>query len=368
MALDNDGSQFSVKINDYDNDAGLKLMPPHNSNVDMKLDVSAESYVEWNVHTYTDASQVQTELPINVDIIGVPNDKPEISIDSSQTVTEAVAEANGVPLSSIIKTITLTDNDGSETLTLKITVLDERFSLDTSNPHVRLVTGGTGTEREWTVDLANDGDNMKALLDQVFIKVPNNFSGKINFDVVPTTTEDDGLSKTWDPQQAEIQVTPSPESAIKDSAVINEDERTTLNFEIDYKGGDTDETLSAVYIKATDIDGSRGFTLHYGDKTETLSESDSLDITKVTIDGADYLKISGEALKHITAQGDTNFSGKTGDGGKELSFGIRYEITDHYGNKGFQPRYRRYLHAGRQHRRVPFYHRARHRQSSHERH
>lgn len=326
VALDNDGSQFSVKINNYDNDAVLKLMPPHNSNVDMNLDVSAESYVEWNGNTYTDASQVQTELPLNVDIIGVPNDRPDITIDNSQTVTEAAAEANGVSLSSVIKTITLTDNDGSETLTLKITGLDERFTLDTSNPHVRLVTGGTGTEREWTVDLANDGDNMKALLDQVFIKVPNNFSGKINFDVVPTTTEDDGLSKTWDPQQAEIQVTPSPESAIKDSAVINEDDRTALNFEIDYKGGDTDETLSAVYIKISDINGSRGFTLHYDNNAGTLSAADSTDIT---VEG-DYLKISGEALKHITAQGDANFSGKAGDSGKDLSFGIRYEITDHY--------------------------------------
>ncbi|MFX9769664.1 hypothetical protein ABTP96_19010, partial [Acinetobacter baumannii] len=79
-------------------------------------------------------------------------------------------------------------------------------------------------------------------LNNVFITVPENYSGNVNFKVAGVSTENDGDSKTGALTDVNFTVTPSAEAEATTSATLVEDEITTLNFGIVHVNGDNDET------------------------------------------------------------------------------------------------------------------------------
>src|SRR5690606_32010800 len=98
------------------------------------------------------------------------------------SVTEAVAETDGIALSSLVERITSTDTDGSETVSARLTGLPEGFTVVGGS----IFTRGDGEAREWIIPLNADG----TIPNTVKIKAPENYSGELTFQLVPVTTED----------------------------------------------------------------------------------------------------------------------------------------------------------------------------------
>lgn len=123
-------------------------------------------------------------------------------------------------LSNLIENVSSIDNtDGSESFTLRITGLAKDFNLGA--PATVLVTG-TGEERVWVIKPTD--------LNNVFITVPENYSGNVNFKVAGVSTENDGDSKTGALTDVNFIVTPSAEAEATTSATLVEDEITTPEF------------------------------------------------------------------------------------------------------------------------------------------
>ncbi len=225
--------------------------------------VSVDTLVVGSV-TYTHINPIPAELDISVVIRGVA-DPAIITTVNYETDEETVDGSNSrIPLSKIITEAELIDDDGSETLTMILTGLDPKFSIEGAS-----FIGGTGEGRQW---LICRGDIEGA--DCPKIVVPMNFSGTIGFSIRPITTEDDGDSWTGALIPVSVTVTPSPEALMVTSTTINEDTLGRVNFDIIHQNGDTDEFISSVWLWANHVEGQE-FTLYLGNSTETTLASAS---------------------------------------------------------------------------------------------
>ncbi len=294
----------SVTIDNFDRSAPLSILPPANSNVDFTLQVSAVSVDSLGAYTSTSVAAV---LPISVDLRGVAD--PAALTTANLNTTEAAVDGNGhgIALSTIITSAAPTDTDGSERLTLTITGLDPQFTIRGAT-----FIGGTGTGRTWLVDPAN--------LSSATLVTPANHSGTIDLSVRAVTTENDGNSLTgaWIP--VSVTVSPSPEATMTTSTTIDEDTLSHLSFSIRHQNGDTDETLSSVWIKAADVDG-KDFTLYLGNSTSsTLADAAGTPGSGVVLEDG-YYKLSGAAIGSVYTQGDPNTNGT-------YTFDVRYGVTD----------------------------------------
>ncbi|WP_114953922.1 Ig-like domain-containing protein [Sphingosinicella terrae] len=285
----------SVTIEDFDSARALTIQPPPDSNDDFALGVSAYSV------DGTDASSSQ-DLSVNVSMRGVAD---AADVEAVATVYDESALDSGadqVMLSELVN-VALGDSDGSEVLTLRITGLPEGFSLSQGT----MLVGGTGAERVWI------------LTQQQFatatVSTPANFSGTQSFTVTPVTTENDGDSLTGSPSTVQIEVTPSAEAAVTTSAVLVEDEVTPLGLGIVHQNGDTDETLTKLWIAVDDAE-TVNFTLYLG----AVPLADVAPVE--TIDGQDYYLLTGDQIAQLAAKGADNLDGALG------SFDFKYEITD----------------------------------------
>ena len=90
------------------------------------------------------------------------------------------------------------------------------------------------------------------------------------------------------------------------STTADEDTLVNLNFNIIHQNGDTDETLTSVWIKADDIEG-KDFNLYLGDST-TTTLSDAVGTSGVELDGG-YYKLTGSAINNIYAKGEAILAG-----------------------------------------------------------
>ncbi len=294
----------SATIENFDRSAPLSILPPENSNVDFTLQVSAVSVDTLGGYTSTSPAAI---LPILVDLRGVadPAAITTVNLDTSEATVDG--NGHGIPLSSIVTSAAPTDTDGSEKLTLTLTGLDPQFTIQGAT-----FMGGTGTGRVWLVDPANLGS--------VSLVLPPNASGTVNFSIRPVTTENDGNSLTGAPIPVSVTVTPSPEAAMTLATVANEDTLARLNFTIQHQNGDTDETLSSVWIKAVDVDG-KDFSLYLGNSTATtLADAAGTPGSGVVLEDGFY-KVTGSAIGNIYAQGDPNTNGA-------YTFDVRYGVTD----------------------------------------
>ena len=327
----------SVTISGFDSTKPLTVTPPPDSNKDFKLKVTAQTVESDNA---TSAWSTNVELAVTVHSVADPVTVYDTT-DKPLTYTETQAEANGIKLGKLI--VKADDNkDGSEQVTLTVTNLAPEFTLAGSAVEFK---GGEGTGRTWLVTMKQgvDLENTDA-----YIKTPANFSGKIEFSAQATNTDStqagtgtpDSNTSFSQVTNVAITVTPTPEATVNLSGAANEDELQQLSFAIQYQNGDTDETLNAVYIKASDADGiGKNFTIVYStDGEASISLKDAVSdagngVTKETIDGIEYYKIvsaDGKGINNIFVQGDAQYSGK----GEDNSFDIKYEVNDsHYGDK-----------------------------------
>lgn len=309
------------------NTSNLSILPPQDSNVDFVLKVEAQSVErDGQVSDWADSPT------LNLDVT-VQSDADPVTIETNHehlTYTELQAEGQEIKLSSlIIKTADAAD--GSEQVTLTVTGLAPEFTLEGAAVEYK---GGEGTGRTWLVTMdKNDISKTDA-----YIKTPDNFSGEIKFSAQATNTDTctDGISDsnscTSEITNVTITVTPTPEATVNMSAAAAEDELTQLSFAIKHQNGDNDEVLDAIYIKASDADGSgKNFSIVYSEDGHTgISLEDALKDGKIEqkeIDGVKYYKITaadGTDVDHIYVKGDAEYSGK----GDDNSFDFKYEITD----------------------------------------
>ena len=310
----------SVTISNFSTSTPLTITPPFNSNVNFTLSVTATA-TDGSV---TSASSSPLSIPVTV--YGVA-DTPTITLkdyDSNQsgvqsyTTTEANLDGTAqhkVSLSNLIENVSSIDNtDGSESFTLRITGLAKDFNL--GGPATVLVTG-TGEERVWVIKPTD--------LNHVFITVPENYSGNVNFKVAGVSTENDGDSKTGALTDVNFTVTPSAEAEATTSATLVEDEITTLNFGIVHVNGDNDETLGHVWIAQNQAAGAN-YTLYLGTGTSAVLLSNA-GLPIKTIDGVDYYELTAEQAQTLAAKGGDQLDGDQG------IFTYKYEVTDnHYGS------------------------------------
>ncbi|NLI09123.1 MAG: tandem-95 repeat protein, partial [Thermotogaceae bacterium] len=302
----------SVTIENFDRTKPLKIRPPEHSNVDFTLHVSAvsvDTLVVGSV-TYTHINPIPAELDISVVIRGVA-DPAIITTVNYETDEETVDGSNSrIPLSKIITDAELIDDDGSETLTMILTGLDPKFSIEGAS-----FIGGTGEGRQW---LICRGDIEGA--DCPKIVVPMNFSGTIGFSIRPITTEDDGDSWTGALIPVSVTVTPSPEALMVTSTTINEDTLGRVNFDIIHQNGDTDEFISSVWLWANHVEGQE-FTLYLGNSTETTLASASETPGSGVVLEEGWYKLTGAAIDSVYAKGAPNKHGT-------YSFDVKYGVTD----------------------------------------
>ena len=310
----------SVTISNFSTSTPLTITPPFNSNVNFTLSVTATA-TDGSV---TSASSSPLSIPVTV--YGVA-DTPTITLkdyDSNQsgvqsyTTTEANLDGTAqhkVSLSNLIENVSSIDNtDGSESFTLRITGLAKDFNL--GGPATVLVTG-TGEERVWVIKATD--------LNNVFITVPKNYSGNVNFKVAGVSTENDGDSKTGALTDVNFTVTPSAEAEATTRATLVEDEITTLNFGIVHVNGDNDETLGHVWIAQNQAAGAN-YTLYLGTGTSAVLLSNAGLPTEM-IDGKTYYKLTAEQAQTLAAKGGDQLDGEQG------FFTYKYEVTDnHYGS------------------------------------
>ncbi|MGI6442377.1 MAG: hypothetical protein ACOXZX_00865 [Synergistaceae bacterium] len=297
-------SSGSVIIDNFSTSKTLAILPPHNSNDNFVLNVSAQSVDEVGGHIDISDAVI---LPITVQVKGVA-DAAILDVKDFAT-TEAVVDAadNKIALSNVIDNVGLTDTDGSETLTLILTGLDPQFKVEGEGA---TYVGGDGVNRVWIVDTSK--------LATTHIVTSENFSGTINLNLRAITTENDGDSLTGALKPVTIEVTPSPESTIVSSTTTHEDTLAHLNFNIVHHNDDNDETLTSVWIKVSDVEG-KNFTLYYGNSTAATLASAVGSPGVVLEDG--YYKLTGSAINTIYAKGAPNTHGS-------FHFDIKYEITD----------------------------------------
>ncbi|WP_144822183.1 immunoglobulin-like domain-containing protein [Marinobacter piscensis] len=361
---DNGDGTYTLEIEGFDKTEQPELTPPKDSNEDIELTVKAESvdtltYIndqgdkvviqhKGNTKTTTvydgDSDTVKTPaqdetvgsntpkpLPIKVDVQGVP-DEPNVTIDNAKEYWEDgvedplgqnvdLAPSLEVDLKDLVTDIEsgeientddgsggMTD-DGSETVTLRISDLPEGFTLTGAGPQLG---AGSGTDRLWVIS--------KEDLKNVKIGVPEHYSGTAKFTVQPVVTENDNPSHTFfDKKNVSFKVKPVAEASLSISSDLTEDTVGKLDLHADLKG-DTDEFISQVRIKVSDVT----------DKNLTLSaNSDGTGTpTTETIEGVDYYVFNtagGSKEPEVYVKGPANHSG-------DIKLNIGYTVTDPVGD------------------------------------
>lgn len=299
------GENDTFEIEDFDRNAPLTVTPPQDSNEDFTLTASVVTVDEYGGVTDTLATPVEKSINVHVDGVA---DAPDVTIETPVYAEEDLDDGSAsVTLSDIITANSGEQTgDGSEMLTYRITGLDEQFDVEGAT-----LIRGEGAERVWVATDPN----------AVTITTPENFSGQVDFSVTPIVTEDDGDTLESAEQQVSFQVTPSPEAGFSIQSSLAEDQLGQLNLSLEPQNGDTNESLSSVWIDVASVTGNQ-FELYYGsDGSTTLAEAAANGEPGVVEEGG-YYKLTDGAWNNIYAQGDEHFSGSAG------TLEVRYEITD----------------------------------------
>ena len=302
----------TVTIAHFNTLLSLTIQPPHDSNEDFTLHVTGNSV---EVLDPLNPGTICQPLDILVDVKGAAD---PVTIGTTVAgFSEERLDAGALPSVSMDKVITATllDNDSgrvikSETLSFYFTGLDDGFAI--SGPHVTFL-GGAGADRRW---LLAPGDFANTIL-----TAPKNFSGTVNFAGVPVTSENDGNSWTGVAIPLSITISPTPEATIVDHTAFNEDQFVRVNFDLQQQNGDTNETLTSVWIKAADVD-AKVFTLFYDPDGAGVMPTQTFAAAGIVADIIDgYYKLTAEQSKHIYVQNTPDLHGS-------YTFEVKYEITD----------------------------------------
>ena len=191
---------------------GLTITPPSDSNEDFSLTVTATS-----TESTGETASVTAQLP--VDVVGVA-DVPELNAELVPGQEDTVVDLN--------ITGSLTDTDGSETLSYLISDLPEGSTLSAGTDN------GDGT---WTLT----PDDLNGLQ----FTPPEHFSGEITFNVDAISTENDGDTATTSTTvtAAFAPVADAPTVTVGD---VTGQEDTGILLDLDAALVDPSETLSVI--------------------------------------------------------------------------------------------------------------------------
>ncbi|BAI75749.1 hemolysin-type calcium-binding region (plasmid) [Azospirillum sp. B510] len=308
--------------------AGLKITPPHNSDVDFTLTVTA---------TAKDgvADPVSVSAPLVVTVNPV-TDTPTLSV-SNVTGDEDTA----IPL-----TITpaLTDTDGSETLTITLSGIPSGASL--SNSAGDTLTIGNGSITLTPAQLAG-------------LKITPPHNSDVDFTLTVTATAKDGVA---DPvsvtQTLAVTVNPVSDTPTLSVSAVTGDEDTAIPLTITPALTDTDGsetltiTLSGIPSGAS-LSNSAGDTLTIGNGSITLTPAQlaglkitpphnsdvdfTLTVTATAKDGvADPVSVSAPLVVTVNPVSDTptlSVSAVTGDEDTAIPLTITPALTDTDGSE-----------------------------------
>ena len=310
FTITDNGGSWKLQIDNFDNDAPLTFIPPHNDDSDYIFNVDAYS---------TDAGSDSVTQTLQIDV--TVNEVADIPVDDTLGSVNVASDSNGniafnlsttedssINLKNVLATpatLASYDSDSSENLTIKVTNLADGFSLSGSG--ATFITG-SGTSRVWFIDVAELNN------DNVTLTTPSNYAGETTFDMYMITTEDAGDSKTHPVQNVSIMITPVAEATINTSDTQNEDETITLDFALTKP--DNDDASSGVEILKT-----FAIDMDTVDAGVTLVGSVS-----GTISGTGYQSLNVDAngnLETVTATitEDSNMGGS-------YNFNIKYTIDD----------------------------------------
>jgi hypothetical protein len=234
--------------------SGLTIIPPHNSDADFTLSVTATSSENGTT------ASIHADLPVTV--VGVA-DLPTLSV-SAASGNENTAIALNIAAA-------LTDTDGSEALAVTITGVPDGAVLS---------AGSYDGNGHWTLTAAQ--------LVGLTITPPRDYNGPINLSVVATSTEDDGDTASTGATTLSVTVDPVVHipTVTVGVAVGNEDTPIALGITIAPHVGDTVSVLiSGVPTGAT---LSAGIDNHNGTWTLTDAQLANLTITPPHNSDADF--------------------------------------------------------------------------------
>lgn len=300
-----------LTIPDYNgsNSGPVSIEPPGHFSGTIPLVVDAKSV------DGTAESDIYTRN-ITVDVTGVADDVTFAVYAPNTTenpvVTEASLDGGGrINLSSLMGTPASADStDGSETITLRISGLEDGFSLHGAT----LISGGaTGTDRIWSVSMDQ--------FPNVQVSAPANFSGDAGFQVRGISTERDGDSKTMAPVDVGFRVSPSVDGiANTGNSALVEDVPSALGLHLVHQNGDDDERMGDVWIQADQVStGTYTILLNGNPLAGTAAPHPDL--------GGSYIKVDAADVPNLQVQGGTHLDGVLG------TFNFLYEvIDDHHGS------------------------------------
>ncbi|WP_417500714.1 DUF5801 repeats-in-toxin domain-containing protein [Marinobacter sp.] len=349
---DNGDGTYTLEIEGFDTANQPELTPPKDSNEEINLTVKAESVdtleyinndgysvvVEHKGNTVTTkvygngtgsaptsettetvASDTSQELPIRVEVQGVP-DEPKVTIDNTTEYWEDGAEESSgqgaapgleVDLKDLVTGIesgeTGVENagpDSSETISLRISDLPEGFTLTGAGPQLG---AGSGPNRLWVIS-KDDLNNVK-------IGVPEHYSGTVEFTVQPVVTENDNPSNTFfDKENVSFKVKPVAEASLSLNSDLVEDTVGELNLTA--LGADGDEYISEVRISEADVT-NKELTLY----------ADAAGTTELSPVGGVYTVINSDpnGVPSVYVKGPANHSG-------DISLSIGYTVADPVGD------------------------------------
>lgn len=320
--VDNANGTWKVTIADFDNNAPLKFIPPHNSNDDYNLKVTAFTTDGNSISSTTEPKTMNVvvngvaDIPVHDDFKKLDSNETVNADVSKNIYSDVVIEDNSntrsgatISFKDLYKEAGLDSYDSdSETLSIIITNLGSNFSIQDATGIS--FNGASGTSREWSFDVAD--------LDKVVLQTSKNFSGDFSFKVKHITTENDGDSKTFE-KDVNILVKPLVEATVTTSANVTEDVASQVSFAIKHQNGDTNETLDALWINKADITG-KNFTL-YTDAGATTALTAGGNIT----DEGAYYKLTSTAINSVYIKYDSNVGSANNP---DNSFGIKYSVSD----------------------------------------
>ncbi len=350
----------SLSIANFDKTKQPELTPPQDSNEPINLTVKAESvdtltYINdegktvvvehkgttkttkvygngadqdpTSTTTDTVGSDTSYELPINVEVQGVPDtpilklaqdyDEENNQLDSSVERNYKTYEEDNdnvgtleVALSDLVTEMESGEigvegteenpqPDDSETITLRISDLPEGFTLTGAGPQL----GGSGESRVWVIS--------ESQLNDVKIIVPANYSGTVDFTVQPVVTENDNPSEVFfEKQNVSFKVKPVAEASLSVSSNLLEDIIGQLSLTA--VGADTDEYISEVRISADEV-ANKGLTLHAADGALLTPDGGYYTFT--------YDGLNSQKAPDVYVKGPANYSG-------DIKLNIGYTVTD----------------------------------------
>ncbi|WP_071626384.1 immunoglobulin-like domain-containing protein [Poseidonibacter lekithochrous] len=278
-ATNDAGANWSLEIKEFDNSKAFKIIPPYNSNDDINLKVAA------NAVDGTDIGASVTNLDLNVKVAGVADVMTHNSLNSetiddtnnmTKTYNKIVKEdTSQVTLETLFTANTpgftsadITGGDGSESGFVIITDVPSGFDISGA-----LALGGSGTSREWLVEIA-DFSNVK-------LDIPANYSGEVDLTLKLQSIENDGNKSSFTNVPLKILVTPETDGTVSGSASQNEDETATLTFTFN-KNSDSNESLTLLEIN-TDSLSLAGVQLFKNGVNITSTGWVSVDVNSDTI-------------------------------------------------------------------------------------